>query len=289
MKIGIGLPGATPGVQGKLILDWARQADKGPFSTLGLIDRLVYDNYEPLITFAAAAGATERIRLTTSILLAPLRSGAMLAKQSASLDALSNGRLTLGLGIGGREDDYRLVDVPFHQRGKRFEEQLDLMQRIWSGEILAGENDPIGPKPVQPGGPEVLIGGNSPAALQRVAHWGNGFIAGGGGPQMTGQSFDAVRKIWQEAGRPGSPRLVGCGYFALGTQASEKANEYIGHYYGFMGEQMVKLIAGGVSTNEGAVRDAIKAFADIGADELILWPCVAELDQIGRLAQIATA
>jgi len=153
MKIGIGLPATTPGVQGKLILDWARQADAGPFSSLGLIDRIVYDNYEPLITLAAVAGATERIRLATTVLLAPLRNGALLAKQSASLDALSGGRLTLGLAVGGREDDYQIAETSLKNRGKRFVEQLALMERIWSGQLLEGENEPIGPKPVQPGGP----------------------------------------------------------------------------------------------------------------------------------------
>ena len=106
MQIGIGLPANIPGVQGKLILDWAKKADSGPFSSLGLIDRLVYPNYEPLIAFAAAAGVTQRIRLMTTVLLAPLRNTAILAKQAASLDALSGGRLTLGLAIGGREDDF---------------------------------------------------------------------------------------------------------------------------------------------------------------------------------------
>ena len=121
MKIGIGFPANIPGVQGKLLIEWAKKADAGPFSSLGLIDRLVYDNYDTLIAFAAAAGATQRIHLTTSVLLAPLRNTAVLAKQAASLDALSGGRLTLGLGIGSREDDYQAASVPFNRRGKIFD------------------------------------------------------------------------------------------------------------------------------------------------------------------------
>src|SRR5579864_2252296 len=112
MKIGLGIPANIPGVPGEQILAWASIADAGPFSTLGLIDRLVYPNYDVLITLAAAAGVTNRIRLTTSVLLAPLRNAVFLAKQAASLDALSGGRLTLGLGIGGREDDYLAAGVP---------------------------------------------------------------------------------------------------------------------------------------------------------------------------------
>src|SRR5262249_42941217 len=104
MQIGIGLPANIPGIQGPQLIEWAKRADAGSFSSLGLIDRLVYDNYDPLIAFAAAAGATQRIRFTTSILLAPLHNAVLLAKQAASLDAISGGRLTLGLGVGSRED-----------------------------------------------------------------------------------------------------------------------------------------------------------------------------------------
>ncbi len=143
MQIGIGLPATIPGVQGKHILDWAKKVDTGPFSSLSILDRLVYPNYEPLITLAAVAGATQRVRLVTTVLLAPLRNTAILAKQAASLDALSGGRLTLGLGIGSREDDFRAAHAGFHNRGKHFEEQLATMKRIWSGQPLADNVGPV--------------------------------------------------------------------------------------------------------------------------------------------------
>ena len=133
MKLGIGLPSTMPDVSGDLILEWARRADAGGFSSLGIIDRLLYTNYESLVTLAAAAGATARIRLMTMILIAPLRQPAMLAKQAATLDAISGGRLTLGLGLGAREDDYRAAGVPFDHRGRRLEEQLGAIKRIWKG------------------------------------------------------------------------------------------------------------------------------------------------------------
>ena len=118
MKIGIGLPGAIPGAVGKDVLEWARQADSGPFSSLSIIDRLVYPNYEPLITLAAVAGVTQRVRLMTTVLLAPMRNTAVLAKQAATLDQISQGRLTLGIAVGGREDDYRAASASFSDRGK---------------------------------------------------------------------------------------------------------------------------------------------------------------------------
>jgi len=124
MDIGIGLPSTIPGVTRDQELEWARRADARGFSTLGVIDRIVYSNLEPLIALAAAAAVTERIRLTTSILLGPTRGAALLAKQAASVNLLSDGRLTLGLAPGGRADDYEAVGVDFGTRGRRFDEHL---------------------------------------------------------------------------------------------------------------------------------------------------------------------
>jgi alkanesulfonate monooxygenase SsuD/methylene tetrahydromethanopterin reductase-like flavin-dependent oxidoreductase (luciferase family) len=178
MDIAIGLPATIPGTKGSLVLEWAKRADSGPFSSLGILDRLVYPNHEPLITLAAAAAVTERVRLMTTVLLAPLRRAGVLAKQAATIDALSGGRLTLGLGVGAREDDFQFAPASFHDRGRRFEEQLELMKRVWSGQPVSDEIGPVGPPPVQAGGPELLIGGYTPVSVRRVGRWGDGFISG---------------------------------------------------------------------------------------------------------------
>ena len=283
MQIGIGLPANIPGVQGKQLIEWAKKADVGPFSSMGLIDRLVYDNYDPLIAFAAAAGATHRIRPVTTILLAPLHSAAVLAKQVASLDAISGGRLTLGLGVGQREDDFQAASAPFHSRGKVLDEQLATMQRIWSGQPFSAEVGAIGPAPAQAGGPEILIGAIAPTALARLGQWGNGFIAGGGGPQMANQGFRAAETVWYTAGRAGKPRLVGCVYYALGPEAQTRGGNYIHHYYG---AEWGPMIVQSMSVTPEAIKDIRKAFADIGTDELMFWPTLADLDQIDRLEDV---
>ncbi|HEU4944439.1 MAG TPA: LLM class flavin-dependent oxidoreductase, partial [Solirubrobacterales bacterium] len=103
MDVAIGLPNAVPGTTGRQLVEWARRADARGFSSLGTIDRIAYENYEPLTALAAAAVVTERIGLCTSVLLGPLRPNAVeLAKQALSLQALSGGRFTLGIGLGGR-------------------------------------------------------------------------------------------------------------------------------------------------------------------------------------------
>src|SRR5437763_6769454 len=150
MQVGIGLPNATRGVQGKQLIDFARDADRAGFSTLGTIDRIAYSNYEALVTLGAAAAVTERIRLMTSVLLAPLRTNvALFAKQAASVDGLSDGRLLLGLAVGGREDDYELSGVDFRGRGQAFDGQLEELRSLWDG-------DQVGPE--APGGPTLILG-----------------------------------------------------------------------------------------------------------------------------------
>ncbi len=205
MDIGIGLPNTVPGTEGRTLIDWASNAEAAGFSTLGTIGRIVYPNYEELISLAAAAAVTSRIRLTTGVLLAPLYSNtALFAKQAASLDRLSGGRLVLGLGLGGRDDDYTASNLPTEGKGRRLDEQLTELKRIWSGEPR-GFAGGIGPEPARPGGPELILGGAAEASFRRVALLGDGWIMGGGTPDMFAQGAAGVEKAWQEAGRPGRP------------------------------------------------------------------------------------
>jgi len=286
MKIGIGLPATISGTKGKDLIEWARRADQGPFSSLGIIDRLVYPNYESMITLAAAAGATQRIRLMTTILLAPIRDTAMLAKQAATLDAISGGRLTLGLSIGFRPDDFLAAQVPFKKRGKIFEQQIGQMKQIWAGQPLGDSVGPIGPAPVQAGGPELLLGGYTPIALQRGGRLADGFISGGGAdPVRLKQSFQIFEKAWQDAGRKGQPRFVACFYVAVGQELAGRASEYIHDYYGRT-NPMADGIAQSIPLSPEEIQDKIHSVADSGADEVILWPAVADLDQVDRIAEL---
>jgi alkanesulfonate monooxygenase SsuD/methylene tetrahydromethanopterin reductase-like flavin-dependent oxidoreductase (luciferase family) len=285
MDIGIGLPATIPGTSGSLVLDWARRADSGPFSSLGILDRLVYPNYEPMITLSAAAAVTERIRVMSTILIAPLRRGGVLAKQVATLDALSGGRLTVGIGVGAREDDFHAAPASFHERARSFEEQLVLMRRVWSGQPVSDEVGPMGPPPARPGGPELLIGGYTPAAIRRVGRWGDGFISGGiTDPEQVRQMFDVAEESWRAEGREGRPRLVACLYYALGPNA-DRGGDYIRDYYSYFGpaaDDMARSIPSSPETIEGLIR----GLGDVGADEVVCWPTVAELEQVDRLAEL---
>jgi alkanesulfonate monooxygenase SsuD/methylene tetrahydromethanopterin reductase-like flavin-dependent oxidoreductase (luciferase family) len=282
MEVGIGLPATIRGVTREQFLEWARRAEAREFSTLGTIDRIVYGNYEPLVALTAASAVTERIKLTTAILIAPLRvNAALLAKQVATLHAFSGGRVQLGVAVGGREDDYEASGVDFHTRGKQFDAMLETFERVWSGDSF-GYAGAIGPEP--PGGRVPLIfGGGADAAFRRAAEHGDGWMMGGGTPEMFTEALERLDAAWKAAGRDGTPRKMALAYYALGDDARVAADTYLHDYYGFLGD-LAATIAGGAATDEATVKQYVDAFAGAGCDELILFPCDPDPGQVDLLA-----
>jgi alkanesulfonate monooxygenase SsuD/methylene tetrahydromethanopterin reductase-like flavin-dependent oxidoreductase (luciferase family) len=287
MRIALGLPSRVASASGEMILEWATRADRGPFSSLVVTDRVVSKALEPLMVLAIAGGATRRIRLMTSVVIGPTRETTLLARQASTIDTLSGGRLTLGLGIGVRENDYLATGFEFRRRGRRVEEQLPILRRLWAGEALSNEVGPIGPISPRPGGPELLIGGYVPAIARRIAAWGDGYMAPGGGePESMLEMWKNIVQAWRDAGRQGQPRWVGASYFALGPKAFDQASDYINANYGYNPDLAARRLRG-IPTTPAAVGEAIKRQADMGVDEFILRPCAEDLDQMDRLAELA--
>ena len=285
MDLGVGLPSTIPAATGADIVTWAREADAAGFASVGTLDRVVYGNHETIPTLAAAAAVTSRVRLTTAILIAPYRgNGALLAKQLATVDSFSEGRLTVGIAVGGRPDDYQSTGADFDGRGAVFDAQLTRFREIW-GAAARGEQGVIGPAPVQAGGPPLLIGGMSKAAVRRVLQHGAGWIAGGGGLPVFTQGAERVRQAWSEAGREGTPRFASLAYYALGPDATSLAESYLHDYYAFAGDR-ARAISAGALTSEGAIKDTVAQFAEAGCHELLLFPSSANVDQLRRLADI---
>jgi alkanesulfonate monooxygenase SsuD/methylene tetrahydromethanopterin reductase-like flavin-dependent oxidoreductase (luciferase family) len=256
VDIGIGLPNAVPGTAGRTLIDWAVNAEEAGFSTLGTIGRLVYPGYEEIVALSAAAAVTSRIKLSSCVLLAPLYPNtALLAKQAASLDRLSGGRLVLGLGLGGRDDDFSASAIPAAGKGKRLDEQLTEMKRIWSGEER-GFAGGIGPEPARRGGPELILCGSAEATYRRVALLGDGWIMGGGTPDMFAEAAGRLDRAWQDAGRPGRPRKLAIAYFALGPNARTQADNYLLHYYAWLGD-----IAKQISAEAGVTAEVVQGYA----------------------------
>jgi alkanesulfonate monooxygenase SsuD/methylene tetrahydromethanopterin reductase-like flavin-dependent oxidoreductase (luciferase family) len=279
MDLAIGLPNAVAGTSGDQLTEWARRAEARGFSSLGTIDRIAYGNYEPTIALAAAAAVTERIGLTTSVLLGPLRPNvAELAKRTLSLQALSGGRFTLGIGIGGREDDYAVSGIEMSDRGETLDAMLKRIREIWEGEK-------VGPQTTEP--PGLLVGGAVDASFERAARYGDGWIAGGSGPDEFAAAAAKVRAAWFEARRDGEPRLAGLGYFALGPNGAADADAYLKDYYAFLGDETAAMIAGAAAKDAETVNGYLSAYENSGCDELILFPSSSDPEQVDLLADAA--
>jgi alkanesulfonate monooxygenase SsuD/methylene tetrahydromethanopterin reductase-like flavin-dependent oxidoreductase (luciferase family) len=281
MKIGVGLPNTIPGTPGRLLVDWAVKAEERGFTSLATIDRVAYPSYESLVALAASGAVTERIELLTNILLAPTRNPILLAKEAASVDQLSSGRLTLGLGVGGRKDDFVATGRAFGDRGERFDQDLELIHGAWRGELVGGCPSPPTPEPTHDRRVPILIGGTSDRAVERTVKWGVGWTAGGSGADQVGPFAERIRRAWKDAGRPGEPRIVALSYFAMSDEEASKAN--LRDYYAFLGD-FAAMIADSAPRGERAVQEAAERFRDAGVDELIFDPSVADIAEVDRLA-----
>lgn len=274
MRVGVGLPSAIPGVDRETLLEWARRAEAGPFSTIAVVDRMVYDSVEPIAALSAAAAVTERIRLATMIAIAPLRSPALLAKQIESLSTIAGNsdRLAMGLGIGARHDDYDASGVSHRGRGERLSEQLAYL-RAGRGQDVHAPCENV----------EILVGGASGQTFARAARYADGYAHGGGPPRAFASAATKVRAAWSDLGREGRPTVWGQGYFTLSDEHAGAA--YLRDYYAFTGGFAEKIAAANLTTPR-AIKDFIRGYEAEGCDELILLPTVADLADLERLAEV---
>jgi alkanesulfonate monooxygenase SsuD/methylene tetrahydromethanopterin reductase-like flavin-dependent oxidoreductase (luciferase family) len=286
MKVGIGLPNAVPGTTGKQLTDWARAAEEAGFSILGTIDRIVYPNFEPITALAAAASVTDRIRLATDVMLGPLRQNpAIIAKQILSLDAVAGGgRTVLGIGAGAREDDFAVGGLSMSGRGAWLDAALENILAIFNGD--GDLPSKVGPRPERDR-PTVLVGGYVPASFDRAARFGDGWTQGGSGPDQFEKDVAMLDDAWKRHGRDGDPYKMALIYFSLGPDAQKNAEESLGSYYEFLGEEPKSMIVTGAVKDADSVQAAISSFESKGCDELILFPCSPDTEQVSLLAQAA--
>jgi len=283
-RIGLGLPAAIPDASGRAIVEWASLGEDLGFASLGVIDRLVYDNYDPFVALAAAAAVTEHAELFTTVLNVPWRQSAlMLAKQLWSLERISGGRLIAGLALGGWPEDYRESGIDLAGRGAVFDDMLEVMLRAWKGEV-SGAGGPLPALP--PDRPRLLFGGFAPRSYERMARLGGGWVAPLFGFDALLGGIASAQAAWSDAGRPGQPRIVVGRYFSLGPVADATADEYIRHYYG---DEFFGAARADVLTTPGDLHDELQRLRDAGSDDVLLFPCSADLDQPRRLTDALDA
>jgi alkanesulfonate monooxygenase SsuD/methylene tetrahydromethanopterin reductase-like flavin-dependent oxidoreductase (luciferase family) len=269
MRIGIGLPAAVPDADMTQIGRWAAEAEAAGFESVAVIDRLIYDNLDPLTALSAAAACTSRVELVSTVVNVNWRNNpVLLAKQLSSVVRLSGGRLVAGLGMGGWPADYEAGGVPFAGRGAMFEASLAAMERAWRS---TGDR------------PRIALAGTVPAGFARAAiDESDGWVAPLFGIDLLRDGIAAVTHAWTEAGRAGRPRIVTGRYFSLGPDADAIADEYIAHYYG---RESLELARADTLIDAARIRAELARLAEAGCDDVMLFPCAAGLEQVSLLAE----
>ncbi|WP_163896348.1 LLM class flavin-dependent oxidoreductase [Mycolicibacterium hippocampi] len=286
------LPVMEPNLDAVTLKAWAHLVDSGPFSSLCWGERMAFDNPESLTLLGAMAAWTDRVQLVTTVLIPQLHDPVMLAKALATADMLSDGRLTVGLGVGGRHEDYRAAGAdPATQTMREMAERVAVMRRVWSGEKVTESTLPVGPPPVQAGGPKLLVGTMGPKTMRHAAGWADGLAGTTLDLDVDKQNelFDVARDAWQQAGRS-APHLATSFWFAIGDGDEPRAqvHRHLQRYMNWIPAEIVDAMApttGWAGTAE-QLHATLQRFADIGTDELHLIPTSADIDQVRQVAEV---
>lgn len=289
MKVGMCLPYMEREFPRTEFLAWCRGIDEGGFSTIACGERVTGYTYDMRVLLAAAAAVTERVRIMPTLYVLPMHATARVAKEMATLDVLSEGRAAMTVGVGGREADYRAIGMPFTGRHARMDEQVAELRRLWAGEPPFEGADELGPRPLQPGGLEILAGSMGPKAVRRAAAWADGLYSwsGNGEAAEIEPQLQAGRTAWQEAGRETAPRRVVGFWCSLAPDGAQRLQQYVFEYLKIFGESVASAIAKGMTRNSpDAVREALDAMEELGAEECLLVPATCDRAEVDGAAEI---
>ncbi|MFC7493264.1 MULTISPECIES: LLM class flavin-dependent oxidoreductase [unclassified Nocardioides] len=294
MDVGMTLPVMEPDLweSADTLESWARAVDDGPWSSLCWGERMAFDNPYSLTLLGAVAAWTSRVRLTTTVVVPQLHDPVSLAKALATGDRLCGGRLTVGLGVGGREEDYLAAGAsPVTKTMGEMAARVAVMKKVWAGERVVDSVLPVGPLPVQPGGPPLLVGTLGPRTIRSAAAWADGLAGMSLAVDLEEMArvFALTRTAWADRGRP-EPRVTTSFWFALGPvdAAREQIRRHLRHYMNWIPEQYVDALAAtaGFAGSVADLRDLLRRIEDLGCDEVQLIPTSSAVEQVDRLTDL---
>jgi alkanesulfonate monooxygenase SsuD/methylene tetrahydromethanopterin reductase-like flavin-dependent oxidoreductase (luciferase family) len=289
MKYGLCLPYMKTGLTRDDYLAWFQHIDQGPFISLSCGERIHGPTYDMRILLAAAAATTETLEINTTLYVLPMHNAVRAAKEIATLDVISGGRLTVTVGYGGRPLDYQAVGAEYKGRHARMDDQIAQMRSVWAQEPVLEEGGPIGPVPVQKGGPTILTGAMGPKGIARSAQWADGIYAwsGNGEQSELEKTLNLADQEWQKAGRDSKPYKLGGFWYSLSDNAQENLYNYVYKYLEIAGEDIAKYMAGTVNrSTPDAVKEAMDNLERAGCEEIMLSPTTADLKEIDGLVDI---
>lgn len=290
MKIGICLPYMKAGLTRDDYLAWFRRVDQGPFHSISCGERVHGPSYDMRVILSAAAAVTTRVEITPTLYVLPMHSAARVAKEVATLDILSGGRLKkMVVGYGGREKDYQAVGASFKGRYGRMDTQVAEMRRVWAQQELVDGAGAIGPAPIQPGGPTILAGAMGPKSIARCAAWADGLYAwsGNGESKELQNTFAMADAAWERAGRASKPYRLGGFWYTLADDGQQKLYDYVYEYLAIAGPEIATMMAKSVHRSSAdAIAGALDNAEAAGCEEVFMVPATAELTEIDSLVDL---
>ncbi len=289
MRLSMTLPTMAGGIDRGLLRAWCQAVDEGPFHALAVGERIGFDNLEMHTTLTFAAAATERVRLASTLTILPMYATAWAAKSLATLDVVSGGRLDLVVGVGGRRHDYDRAERSFAGRHQRLDDQVAELRRIWAGGDVDGV--PVGPAPVQSGGPPIFASAMGPKSTARAARWADGNMGFSLAPD-TDDHETSVRTMvdaWAAAGRAERPYVSTSFWYSLGDGAAAELDGYARRYLGIFGDEAAAMMASMCSSaGAEATLAGIERCRAAGMDELYLVPTSSDPDNLSELTDLIT-
>lgn len=280
------LPTMASGMDRALLNDWCAGIDRGRFRSLAIGERIAFDNLEMHTTLSYAAARTERVRIAPTLVILPMHPVALMAKKLATLDVLSDGRVDVVVGVGGRDQDYRCAERGFGRRHQTLDDQVAELRRLWAGGAAHAGAPPVGPTPVQAGGPPIFASAMGPKSTARAARWADGNMGFTLAPNTDDHAtgFDAVREAWTAAGRTDAPRLSTSFWYSLDTDAAQALHDYAYRYLEVFGHEGAAMMAE-MTTAAGldAVAEALARLDDAGCDEVYLVPTSTDPSQLDAI------
>jgi len=290
MKIGICLPYMKAGLTREDYIDWFTRVDEGPFHSVSCGERIHGPTYDMRVVLAAAAMATKRVEITPTLYVLPMHNATRVAKEVATLDILSGGRVKqIVVGYGGREKDYEAVGATFTGRYGRMDRQVETLRQVWSGEEIVEGGGPIGPEPLVAGGPRILAGAMGPKSIARCAQWSDGLYAwsGNGETHELENTFAMADSAWQAAERTATPYRLGGFWYTLADNGQQKLYDYVYDYLAIAGPEIATMMAESVHrSSPDAIREALDNAEAAGCEELFMVPATAELSELDRLMEL---
>lgn len=293
MKIGICLPYMKAGLTRDDYLAWFQRVDQGPFHSISCGERIHGPSYDMRVVLSAAAALTTRVEITPTLYVLPMHNATRVAKEIATLDILSGGRLKqVVVGYGGREKDYQAVGATFKGRYGRMDRQIDEMRRVWAQEELVAGGGAIGPAPSTPRGPNILAGAMGPKSIARCAHWADGLYAWSGNAEKSEleNTFALADAAWDRVGRDTKPYRLGGFWYTLADNGQQKLYDYVYEYLAIAGPEIATMMAESVSrSSAAAIIEALDNAQAAGCEEVFMVPATAELSEIDRLCELLAA